>query len=127
MLHSPPRHPIVSRQQRTHDASVCALAGILPAWASRIAQQRGLHTAAVLHDRAALLRMIAEDLAAMAQHQAAHCIAAAGSRLPSVPQVTPTSSLLDQAVARLLTAERQRRQADPTLSDRLLALQESMA
>ncbi len=102
-----PIHPTI-RRQRQHDLQRCRQAGTLVTWASMIAMRRHLQTADVLRDSAALARAIAETLAAVAQERAATIILAAGDHLPPVPSVR-SGDLLDQAVARLVQAERGRR------------------
>jgi hypothetical protein len=80
-------------------------------WVSTIAQQRGLDTGALLRgDRPTLERMIAETLAHAAHERAQTLILQAGDEPPPVPRVRPGHAF-DAAVARLVAAERDRRQA----------------
>ena len=88
----------------------CAAVAIAPEWASTIAQERKLDTAALLRDRSALERMIAETLATHARDRALAIVMAAREELPAVPPVRP-GNVVDTAVARLVAAERARRQA----------------
>ncbi len=71
--------------------------------------RRHLATGDLFHDPAMLARMIAETLAELAQQRAAVVIQEAGERLPHVPPA-PAHDLIGQAVARLVQAERNRRQ-----------------
>lgn len=61
-------------------------------------------------DRRMLERMIAETLAHAAHERASTLVLQAGDDLPAVPAAR-TGHTYDQAVARLVRAERERRQA----------------
>lgn len=94
------RHPLPLHRDNLR----CHQAGVLLGWASEIAIRRALPTGVVLQDAAMLARMIAETLADTARQRVTTILVEAGEGIPIVPPLTARSSLVDQAVVRLVQA-----------------------
>lgn len=84
-----------------------------PLLAGFVARRRGVLTPDVLRvSRGELTQMVAEEIAEIARDRAAAiCQVALGDDLPDVPDARPGNSL-DEAISRLVAAERVRRMRD---------------